>query len=89
MIVLKLNWRNFHALIATFRELRDLIAVSCFEVIIDEDEFMLLWDFNSSKNLDFPYEDYGRFELDEVSTLFLNIAVCYYKLNRVNDSETE
>ena len=51
---------------ATFREVRDLLAVACFEDIIDEDEFLLLWDLNTSKNLDFPYEDYGRFDLDEM-----------------------
>ena len=30
---------------------------------MDEDEFVLLWDFFTSKNLEFPYEDYGRFDL--------------------------
>ena len=51
---------------ASFREARDLLAVACFEDIIDEDEFLLLWDLNTSKNLDFPYEDYSRFDLDEM-----------------------
>ena len=57
---------DFTSIMATFREVRDLLAVACFEDIIDEDEFLLLWDFNTSKNLDFPYEDYGRFDLDEM-----------------------
>ena len=57
---------DFTSIMATFREVRDLVAVACFEDIIDEDEFLLLWDFNTSKNLDFPYEDYGRFDLDEM-----------------------
>ena len=48
---------------ATFREVQDLLAVACFEDIVDKDEFLLWWDFNTSKNLDFPYEDYGRFDL--------------------------
>ena len=43
---------------ATFQEVRDLLPVACFEDIIDEDKFLLLWDFDSSKNLDYPYEDY-------------------------------
>ena len=51
---------------ATFREVRDLLAVACFEDIIDEDEFLLLWDLHESKILDFPYKDYGRFDLDEL-----------------------
>ena len=57
---------DFTSIMATFREVRDLVAVACFEDIIDEDKFLLLWDFNTSKNLDFPYEDYGRFDLDEM-----------------------
>ena len=56
---------DFTSIMATFREIRDLLAVACFEDI-DEDEFLLLWDLNTSKNLDFPYEDYGRFDLDEM-----------------------
>ena len=57
---------NLTSIMATFREVRDLLAFACFEDIIDEDEFLLLWDLNTSKNLDFPYEDYGRFDLDEM-----------------------
>ena len=50
----------------TFREIRDLLAVECFENVIDEDEFLLLYDLNISKHLDFPYDDYGRIDLDEM-----------------------
>lgn len=50
----------------TFREIRDLLAVECFENIIDEDEFLLLYNLNISKHLDFPYDDYGRIDLDEI-----------------------
>ena len=56
---------DFTSIRATFRQVRDL-AVACFEHIIDKEEFLLLWDLNTSKNLDFPYEDYGRFDLDEM-----------------------
>ena len=72
LFCLRFQWSNltlfldFTRTIATFQEVRDLLAVACFEDIIDEDEFLLLWDFNPSKNLDFPYEDYGRFDLDEM-----------------------
>ena len=50
----------------TFREIRDLLAVECVENIIDEDEFLLLYDLNTSKHLDFPYDDYDRIDLDEM-----------------------
>ena len=51
------------------RNMRDLLAVACFEDIIDEDEFILLYDLNSSKNVDFPYDDYGRFDFEEMDDL--------------------
>ena len=51
---------------ATFRETQDVLAVECFEDIIDEDEVILSYDLNSSKNLDFPYDDYGRFDFKEM-----------------------
>ena len=35
----------------TFQEIRDLLAVECFENIIDEDEFLLLNNLNISKHL--------------------------------------
>ena len=57
---------NFTSIIATFREDQYLLAFLCFEDIIDEDEFLLLWDLHDSKILDFPYEDYNRFNLDEM-----------------------
>ena len=47
---------DFMSIMATFREVQDL-AVACFEDIIDEDEFLLLRDLHTSKNLYFPYED--------------------------------
>ena len=59
-------------ILATFLEVHDLLAVECFEDIIDVDElttteiFLLLWDFNTTKILDLPYEDYGRFDLDQM-----------------------
>ena len=47
---------DFTSIMATFQEVQDL-AVACFEDIIDEDEFLLLRDLHTSKNLYFPYED--------------------------------
>jgi len=32
---------------------------------ISEDEFLLLYDANSSKNPDFPYQNYEHFDLEE------------------------
>ena len=55
----RFQWSNltlfvdFTGIMATFREVRDLLALTCFEDIIDEYEFLLLWDLYTSKNLDF------------------------------------
>ena len=53
------------SIMATFQEVQDL-AVACFEDIIDEEEFLLLWDLHASRNLAFPNEDYGQFDLVEM-----------------------
>ena len=34
---------------------------------INDAEFALLYDLNSSKNLEFPHYKYGRFDLDSVT----------------------
>ena len=46
----------------TFRDARNLLIQSHDDGIID-DEFILLYDANTSKNPEFPYEEYGRFDL--------------------------
>ena len=46
---------DFTSIMATFREVRDLVAVACFEDIIDEDEFLLLWDFNTKTTADLTW----------------------------------
>ena len=34
--------------------------------VISEEEFVLLYGENRSKNLDLPYDEYARFDLDEM-----------------------
>ena len=36
------------------------------ERLITEEEFLLLYDVNRSTNLDFPYEQYKLFDLDDM-----------------------
>ena len=45
---------------ASFREVRDLLLDSFDDGELSEDEFLLLYDLNTSKNPDFPYECYGN-----------------------------
>ena len=51
---------------ASFREMRNLLLESFDDGDISEDEFVLLYDANTSKNPDFPYDCYGKFDLDEM-----------------------
>lgn len=51
---------------ASFREIRNLLLESFDDGDLSEDEFLLLYDANTSKNPDFPYDCYGKFDLDEM-----------------------
>ena len=50
-----------------FRENRELILNTYQSDIITDEEFILLYDVNTSKNCDFPYWKYGEFDLDAIS----------------------
>ena len=54
------------SVMASFREFRSILLQSFDEGDILEDEFLLLYDVNTSKNSDFPYESYGKFDLNDV-----------------------
>jgi hypothetical protein len=58
--------RSLEGSMATFRKVRELLLVSYDDGDISEDEFSLLYDANSSKNLDFPYQNYEHFDLEEL-----------------------
>ena len=51
---------------ASFRDIRNLLVESFDDDDISEDEFLLLYDANTSKNPDFPYDCYGSFDLNEM-----------------------
>ena len=50
---------------ASFRETRETLLLSYDEGLLNDEEFILLYDLNTSKNLDFPYWKYSNFDLDE------------------------
>ena len=51
---------------SSFRDARMMLFDSYDNGVIDEDEFVFLYDLNTSKNPVFPYENYDVFELDNV-----------------------
>lgn len=52
---------------AKLRDTRDCLLLSFDQNIIDDEEFILLYGMNSSKNPDFPYWRYEPFDLDCLS----------------------
>ena len=51
---------------ASFRDIRNLLVESFYDGDISEDEFLFLYDVNTSKNPDFPYDCYESFDLNEM-----------------------
>ena len=49
-----------------FKDLRNSLIISYDDGFIDDEEFVLLYDLYSSKDLDFPYNAYAPFDLEEL-----------------------
>ena len=49
---------------ATLREARESVLFAYNDGFIDEETCLLLYDINKSKNIDLPYWNYERFDLD-------------------------
>ena len=50
------------ALAMAFKNVRNLLLINHN----DDDEFVVLYDLFASKNLDFPYNSYAQFDLEEL-----------------------
>lgn len=51
---------------ATFQETRDALLLAFDDELLDEEEFLLLYDLYTSKNPNFPYGDYEKFDLNSI-----------------------
>ena len=49
-----------------FKDLRNSLIISYDDGFIDDEEFVLLYDLYSSKDLDFPFDAYAPFDLEEL-----------------------
>ena len=47
-----------------FRDVRNFLLISLADDIIDDEEFIVLYDLYSSRDPDFPYGHYTAFDLD-------------------------
>ena len=51
----------------SFKDLREALLLSYEENTISDEEFQLLYEEYSSKNPEFEYSDYARFDLDKLA----------------------
>lgn len=51
---------------ASFKETRDFVLLCYEQGLISDEDFLLLFDSYQSVNLDFPYNSYTEFDLDEM-----------------------
>ena len=51
---------------ASFREARITLLDAYMDGLLDDDEFLVLWQAHKSKNPEFPYEEHGRFSFDDL-----------------------
>ena len=49
-----------------FKNVRNLLLINHNDGFIDDDEFVVLYDLYALKNLDFPYDSYTPFDLEEL-----------------------
>ena len=61
----KLSTVPLFAKMTSFRKTRDELLLSFCEGIVNEDEFLLLYDVNKSKNPEYPYWNHERFRLQD------------------------
>ncbi|KAK3703826.1 hypothetical protein QZH41_002896 [Actinostola sp. cb2023] len=60
----KIKFEDASSMLTKTRE----VLVDCYMTdIISDEEFVLLYDASYSKNLELPYDDYGRFDLEEMA----------------------
>ena len=53
--------------VMTFREAREHLLYAFSESLINDEDFALLYDLNTSKNQDFHYWEYDSFDLGAIS----------------------
>ena len=64
---------------ASFREIRSILLQSFDDGDISEYEFLLLYNVNTSKNPDFLYESYGKFDLSDMDDCECLSEFCFRK----------
>ena len=68
------------ALAMALKNVRNLLLINHNNGFINDDEFVVLCDLFVSKNLDFPYDSYAQFDLEELNESESFAEFCYEKL---------
>ena len=50
----------------SFRKAREMLIVAYTDNFISDEELLLLYDFNKSKNLELPYDEHDKFDLGDL-----------------------
>ena len=66
-------------IISTFKKARKQLIDSYLNDIIDDEEFVLLYDAHFSKNAEFPYKEYERFAMGEIDNVESEAEFCFRK----------
>ena len=69
---------RFRFTMASFRDARNLLTAALCDDLISEDEYLLLYDLNRSKNLDLPYDEF-TFDLDDMEN---SECVAEFRVNK-------
>ena len=54
------------ALAIAFKNVRNMLLINHNDGFIDGEEFVVLYNLNASRNLDFPHDSYAPFHLEEL-----------------------
>ena len=50
----------------SFRKAREMLTVVYSDNLISDEELLLLYDLNKSKNLELPYDEHDKFDLNNL-----------------------
>ena len=63
---MKNTLKQFSFEMPRLRDVRELFLYANYDGLIDDEEFLLLYDLNTAKSPDFPYWNYEQFDLDKL-----------------------
>ena len=70
-----------------FKNVRNLLLINHNDGFIDDDEFVVLYDLYALKNLEFPYDLYTTFDLEELDGSESFAEFCFGKRDIQNLKE--